>query len=868
MSKSTLNSPPPSLAQKLLSWFIKDELAEEVLGDLEEQYIKTATHRSVRHAKLIYWYQVLHYLRPFALKNYKSNSNYLTMYQHNVKLTYRNFLKYKSSLFINLIGLTSGITCALLIFLWVSDELSVDKFHAKDKQLYQVFLHHEESGSLRSGPATPGQLAETLQAEFPEIITAVEDTDTKWFANNFTLHNEDEVIKVPGKFCGKDYFSLFSYKLKQGQPSQVLQNKTSIVISESLALKLFGTTQGVIGKPLKWQLLHEKGDATIAGVFEDLPVNCTESFEFALSFENFKDIIGDGMHWGNYNAYNFVEVAEGTDIVAFNEKIKNLIKEKRPGINVTPFLVKFSDLYLHSNFENGQQIGGRIVYVKLFSVIAAFILAIACINFMNLTTARASRRTKEIGVKKSLGASRKSLVGQYLSEAVIIALIALVLSFIITASLLPFFNQLTGKQLTLQLTSELLLPALGIALATGLLAGSYPALYLSGFRPINILKGQLKTSFGEVWTRKGLVVFQFTLSVIMIVCVVVVYKQIEFIQTKNLGLKRENVLKIPVEGNAVGNLETFFNELQKVPNVLSASSSSHSFIAGTNSTTGVHWEGKDPDVEILFEQAHAYYNLVETLGIEMVAGRGFSNEFADESNKIVFNETAIATMGIEDPIGKTVKMWGDEKEIIGVMKDFNYASLHEKVGPMLFHYSTRFLPNAYIRISGNDVNQTIKDLSAFYAKFNPGFTFEYEFLDQNYQEQYLTEQRIAVLAQAFAGIAIMISCLGLFGLAAFTAERRQKEIGIRKILGAADVSIIALLTNDFTKMVGMAIIIAIPVSFYLTDNWLGGFAYHIELKWWFFALAGLSALLIAWLTVGFQTAKAATINPVDCLKNE
>lgn len=862
------NITPPELATRLLQLFLREDLAEEVLGDLEEKYFITTQTQSTTKAKLNYWYQVLNYLRPFAFKNYRSNSNYFIMYQHNFKLTLRNFLKYKSSFLINLAGLTSGLICTFLILLWVMDELSINKFHTKDDQIYQVYMHHEESGKLRSGPATPSQLAQALAEQYPEIIHGVEDTDTDWFANNFALSNGKEVIKAPGKFCGKNYFDLFSYPLKHGNSKLVFDDKKSIVISEQLAVKLFGTTENVIGKSLNWHLLHEEGEATVTGILQTLPTTSTEHFEFALPFENFMEILGDGVHWGNYTSYTFVELAPGTNISQLNDKIANFIKAKRPGINVTPFVTKYSDLYLHGNFENGIQSGGRILYVTLFSIIALFILIIACINFMNLSTARASRRLKEIGVKKSLGASRKSLISQFLTESIVISLLSMILAVAFVMLLLPYFNQLTGKQLTIQVSYNMILMALGAALCTGLLAGSYPALYLSGFIPIQIFKGKLKSTFGEAWTRKGLVVFQFIVSIVMIVGVLVVYKQMQFIQSKNLGMNRENVLKIPVEGTVVKKLDTFIKEVEQIPNVISASSSSHNFISNTNSTTGVSWEGKDPDVEILFEQARSYYGIIETLGMEIIEGRDFSSNYADENSKIIFNETAIKTMRIENPIGKTVNMWGDDKEIIAVVKDFNYASLHEKVQPMLFHFNTDFLPNAYIKINGQHMAETLAEIQSFYQEFNPGYTLDYEFLDQNYQAQYLSEQQVASLTKIFAFVAIIISCLGLFGLAAFTAERRQKEIGIRKILGAGHFKIIRLLSGDFTKMVITAIFIAIPLSYFLAQNWLANFAYHIELSWWIFVISSVAALAIALLTVSFQTLKAAQVNPVECLKNE
>ncbi|MDX1627907.1 MAG: FtsX-like permease family protein, partial [Fulvivirga sp.] len=668
-------------------------------------------------------------------------------------------------------------------------------------------------------------------------------------------------------FSGKDYFKLFSFPLKSGSPQQVLQDKKGIVISESMALKLFDRID-VVGETVSWNLLHVNGEATVTGVFEDLPHNTTEEFDFILPFEQFAQILGSDMNWGNYNAYTYVRLAPNTNVEALNKKLKDFVKRKREGSNVNVFVTKYADYYLYDKYENGKQAGGRILYVKLFSAIGIFILIIASINFMNLTTAKASRRLKEIGVKKSMGASRTSLITQFMTESIFISLIALILATQVVFLVLPAFNGLTGKHLALMLNSDLVLSFLAIALITGLLAGSYPAFYLSGFKPVRILKGKLTSTFGEAWIRKGLVIFQFTLSIIMIVSVIVVYKQIDYIQNKNLGYDRENVITVPIEGEAVKKLDTFLKEISSLPGVVNASATSHTFIKTTASTTGVDWPGKDPDISVLFEQARAHYGLTKTLGIEFIEGRGFSRDYKNEDSKIIFNEAAIEVMGLKDPIGKKVVMWGDEKEIIGVVKNFNYASLHHEVKPMLLHFNTEFLPVAMIRIKSGNIGEAIDQMESFYQSFNPGYTFDYEFMDKSYRAQYQAESQISTLSQVFAVIAILISCLGLFGLATYTAERRQKEIGIRKVLGAGNVRIVTLLSNDFTKMVVIAILLAIPASYYFSTQWLDGYAYRIALKYEYFIVASVLSLSIAWLTVSYQILRAASINPVESLKDE
>jgi ABC-type antimicrobial peptide transport system permease subunit len=404
---------------------------------------------------------------------------------------------------------------------------------------------------------------------------------------------------------------------------------------------------------------------------------------------------------------------------------------------------------------------------------------------------------------------------------------------------------------------------------TGLVAGSYPALYLSGFKPAAVLKGEMKGTLSELWARKGLVVFQFFLSVVLIVSVLVIYKQIQFVQTKNLGYNKDNLIQFPVEGKVQTNLATFLTEVKKIPGVVDASTSGHSLLGRNNNTSGLEWEGKNPDDLILFENVRVNYGMLETLGVELAAGRFFSEEYGSDSTKIIFNETAIRVMNLKNPIGEKVKLWGTyDLEIVGVVKDFHFQSLHDAVNPLFFILVPKLTWTAMIRLEAGKEKEALASLDKFYKEFNPGFTFEYRFQDQEYARQYESEQRVAILSSYFAGMAIVISCLGLFGLAAFTAERRLKEIGIRKALGSSSTNIVLLLSGDFTKMVLLSILIGLPISYWLLDKWLERFAFHVQLEAWYFIAAGLIALVIAWITVASQAVRAAGVNPVKCLRTE
>ena len=755
------------------------------------------------------------------------------------------------------------MACALLIYLWVNDELSVDKFHEKDSQLFQVMTNHDNAEGIRTWEGTPGLMAEALKEEMPEVTYAV---SSSIIPDMFTISDGQNHIRAAGQFVSKDFFNAFSYPLTQGNKDQVLSDKNAIVISETLAMRLFNTTENVVGKTIAWQILHFGKPVTITGVFKDVPPNSSEQYDFLLSFEEFRDMIGSGIHWGNQNAKTYLILREGTDPKQFNHKIAGFIKRKSKGSNVTPFIKPYSDKYLYGHYENGVQAGGRIEYVQLFSMIALFILVIACINFMNLSTAKASRRIKEVGIKKAMGASRESLVLQYMGESMLMAFASLVLALVLVELLLSPFNQITGKQLTLSFDTHFVLAALGITLLTGLLAGSYPALYLSGFKPAAVLRGKLEGLGGELWARKGLVVFQFTLSVILIVSVLVVYKQIAYVQTRNLGYNKDNIIYFSVEGNVQESLETFLAEVRRLPGVVSASSGGN-IISDYGSTIGLEWEGKNPDDAVAFQTVAVNYGMIETLGISLKEGRAFSRDFGADTSKLIFNEAAVRTMGMEDPIGKVVNLWGEDRQIIGVVKDFHFQSLHEHIKPLFFRLETETSPKVMAKIKAGREREAIERLQEFYTRFNPGYVLDYKFLNEDYQELYAAEQRVAVLSRYFAGLAILISCLGLFGLAAFTAERRLKEIGVRKVLGASEFNIVYLLSSDFTKLVLASILAALPLSFLIVRYWLDNFAYRIELEAWYFVSAGLAALLIAWFTVGVQAVKAARINPAQCLKD-
>lgn len=791
------------------------------------------------------------------------------MFQHHLLLLYRNFKRYKSSFFINLIGLTAGLTCTLMIYLWVNDELQMDGFHAKSSQLYQMMENEQTEAGITTTDHTVGVLGKAMLADMPEVEDAVAVSPLYWIAQSKLYLKSTAALKGAGVFAGDNFFKVFSYPLASGNVNEVLKGKNAIVISSQMAMKLFHTTD-VLGKELVWENadLEKENHAIISGVFKDLPSNSSAQFDFVVSMDLLMEPSSPFLKWSNHGPNTFVLLKKGTDLNSFNVKLRGYMKskgEKRRELFARPY----ADGYLYDKYENGKQAGGRIEYVKLFSLIAIFILVIACVNFMNLATARASIRMKEVGIKKVMGASRGSLIMQYMAESLLLTFLSLFISLLLVELLLPQFNGMTGKQLFLHFDVKLILTLITVTVFTGIIAGSYPALYLSGFNPAAALKGKLLHTSGQLWTRKGLVVFQFTLSVMLIVAVLVVYKQIEYVQHGYVGYKRDNVMYLEPEGKLKNNAGAFISAIKKIPGVANASSMNKRFIGDLKTTQGeFNWEGRDPKQVIAFQLAGLNSGLIETMGMEMAGGRAFSDQFGSDSTKVIFNETGIRLMGLKNPVGKIFNLWGKDLQIIGVVKDVHFESMHEVVKPMFFTYDDVHTNRIIVKVKSGKERETIDALQHIYQDFNAGGHMEYRFLDEDFQQQYFAENRVSLLSRYFAALAIVISCLGLFGLASFTAERKLKEIGIRKVLGASEMGIIYSLSKDFIKPVLIAIVIALPLSYILTKQWLDTFAYRIDLQLWYFAGAGMLALLISWITVSMQAIKAGLKNPIECLRDE
>lgn len=795
-------------------------------------------------------------------------------------LIFRNFKRFKGTFLINLVGLSTGLASALLIFLWIHHEMSVDTFDVNDGRRYQVLQNSLENGIFGTCECTPGILASTLAQEIPEVEYAASVVPASWFSNKGVIKVDQTSMRAAGQFVSKDYVQIFPVKILQGNDKNLFPDKHSVVISEELALKLFHTTENIVGRPIDWNQEQFMATLHITGIFQKTNVPVSTPYDLLLNYEYFFAERPALQYWGNSDPHTFVLLKAGVDADVFNQKIKQFMQTKDKEMKSELFAQRYADKYLHGRYANGVPAGGRIEYIALFAIIAIFILIIACINSMNLSTAKAARRLKEVGIKKAVGAARSNLVFQYLFESLMMSVIAMIIAVLMADLLLPAFNILTSKHLVLKFDGTLL-AALGIiTLVTGILAGSYPALYLSGFSAITMLRGKFTASFGELWARRGLVVFQFTISVILIVSVLVVYKQTRYIQQKNLGYTRDNVVLFEL-GSKTGMdesyferggphelyVKTFMEKVSAIPGVVKAANFYHDLTGNHGGLSGIDWENGDEDEDVGFSNLEVGYNFLETLGVKMLAGRSFSQDYSDDRTGVIFNKAAIERMGIKDPIGKTITLWGDKKTIIGVTDNFHFESLYEDVKPCVIQFEPRS-ERIMAKIQAGREQEAIAKLQALHTQYSPGLPFEYHFLDDDYQALYIAEQNVSVLSRYFACIAIVISCLGLFALVAFTAERRVKEIGIRKVLGATEFGIVLLLSADFTKIVLVAIVMAIPISYFIAAAWLDHFAFHITLHGWYFAGAGIAALAIAWTTVGLQALRAARINPVKCLKDE
>ena len=782
-------------------------------------------------------------------------------------VAWRNMVRNKVFAGINILGLALGMACSLLILLWVRDERSVDGFHANGKFLYQVYERDFFDGKVDAGFPTQALLADELKRQIPDIEYA---SSLEWNTTN-TFEARNKISKMSGSFAGADFFTMFSYPLLEGTPQTALNTLEGVAISRKMANLFFGSPEAAMGKTIRYE---NSENFWVSAVFEDLPANSSQQFDFLRSWIAFEKENEDWINnWGNSDAPTFVQLRRDADPEKVRAEIKDFIyryQQRSKGFRVELDLISYPEKYLHSTFRNGRIDGGRIGYVRLFSLVAVFILLIVCINFMNLATARSTKRAKEVGVRKVIGAGRPVLVAQFVGEAMLLTFFSILLAILLTNLFLPAFNSLTGKELSLPFRQPLFWTAmLGLLLLTGSVSGSYPALFLSSLKPVRVLKGALRFSGGATFFRKTLVVFQFGLSIIFLVGMIVIYRQMDYIQRANLGFDRDNLLYMPLEGDLAGKYELFKQKAESMPAIQQVSKIRQPPTALYVHTGDIRWIGKAPDLVTSFVESDVGYDFVKTMKLKLAQGRDFSRDFPTDSAGFIVNETAVKRMGYTDPIGKPV-WWGDhEGKIIGVLQDFHFASLHQMIEPLIIRMNEgRNYGTILVRLKPGKDKEGLADLEKLCRELNPAFPFTYQFSDAEYNKSYRSEQLVSKLADYFAFLAIFISCLGLLGLAIFSAGQRVREIGVRKVLGANVAGIVLLLSRDFLGLVLIAFLIASPLAWYFTYGWLQDFAYRTPVSWWIFAVAGCVALVIAFVTVSFQAIRAARANPVKSLRSE
>jgi hypothetical protein len=791
------------------------------------------------------------------------------MLRNYLKTAWRNLLRNKAHTAINLTGLSVGLTCGLLILLWAQSELSVDGYHAHGARIYKLYERAFQNNAFTADYDMPAPLSAALVRQIPGIEYAV---NTDELATLHAFRGGNKTAKVAGTFATADLFRMFSYRLLQGDAQTALASPVSIVLSEKTARLFFGSAAAAMGKTMRYE---DKFDLMVTGVFADLGERDSYKFDYVINWPTYLRLYPSQLRWDNSGTWTFVQLRPDADAVLVDKKIRYFLSQYNPpgpGFRLELEMQPFREVYLHSHFENGRLAGGGIEYVRLFSIVAVFILLMACINFMNLTTARSLKRAREIGVRKVMGAVRGALIRQFIGESLLLTVVAVVFALVLMGLVLPLFNIVTLKQLSLPFGEPLFWGRLALlTVVTGVVTGSYPALFLSSFNPVVVLKGMLKLDTGAVCFRKGLVVFQFVLSAVLIVATIVVSRQVHYIQRMDLGYDRGNLLYVPIEGDLVGKHDVYRTEALKLPGVEAVSSISMTPTVIDDGTSSVDWDGKAPHENVSFVFAGAGYDLVPTMKLALSAGRGFSRAFATDSNAVIVNQAALDIMGYRDGLGRSLTLWGVKRKIVGVLKNFHFASLREKMQPFiiyLIHHDDLDGASFLVRIKPGATAATLADLEGLGKKLNPAFPFSYTFSDDEYAKLYTGERVAGRLANIFAGLAILISCLGLLGLAMFTVEQRVKEIGIRKVLGAGVASLFGLLSMEFLWLVGIASLIGAPVAWFAMSSWLQGYAYHTSLEWWIFVLAAGLVLVIALVTVSFQAVKASMANPIKSLRSE
>ncbi len=789
------------------------------------------------------------------------------MLKNYFKIAFRNLLRNKAFSFINIAGLAVGMASAMLILLWIQNEISHDRFYKNLDRIYTLNNRDKFNGELWAWNTTPKILAPTLKQEYPDIEEAVRVSNTSFL---FTVG--DKHLNVSGNFADSNFLKVFSFSLVEGNMASALNAVNRIVITQKLAKKLFGN-EDAMGKIIK---IDSSDNFTVTGVLKDLPNNTSFDFEYLVPWSYLKKLHQDDSYWGNNSIKSFVLLKPGVNETAFNAKIKNVTINHTKGTGDSSttqvFAYPLKNVWLYSKSENGRYVGGRIETVKLFAIIAAFILLIACINFMNLSTARSEKRAKEVGIRKVVGAQKTFLIAQFIGESVLLAFLAFLLAVLIVEISLPGFNKLVDKHLFIDFENIFYwLFALAFVLFTGILAGSYPAFYLSSFKPVKVLKGSFKAGGALITPRKILVVLQFTFAIALIICTIIVERQIKYAQERDSGYTRDKLVYTSLQGDVDKHYDLIRNELISSGAAVAVTKSMSPITQRYSDGWGWKWDGStEDDSKTDFVRMAADADFAKTLGVKIIEGRDIDiYKFPTDSTAMLLNEAAVKIMRLKNPVGSIVNADGRDWHVVGVVKDFIYESPYEKVQQLAVMGPKSWFSTIHFKL--NPANSTAHDLQLaenIFKKYNPQYPFDYKFADESYALKFQEEKRTGTLAALFSGLTIFISCLGLFGLATYMAENRIKEIGVRKVLGASVINITSLLSKDFLTLVIISLVIASPVAWWAMHSWLKNYTYRTNIEWWVFVLAGVLSFAIALFTISYQSIKAAIANPVKSLRTE
>jgi putative ABC transport system permease protein len=789
------------------------------------------------------------------------------MLKNYLKITWRNLLRHKAFSLINIVGLAIGMASAALILFWVQNEVSYDQFHTKKDRLYEVYNRSVFDGKLWCWGTTPKVMSKTLKQDYSQVEEVARTNNCSFL---FTIG--DKHLNVNGNFTDPGFLTMFTFPLVNGNPKTALNDINDIVITQKLSKKLFGDGNAM-GKVIK---IDSNAYFTVTGVMKDLPNNTQFQFEYLMPWSYLKKIGGDDTEWGNNSCQTWALLKPNVTEAAANKSIINITRTHSNVKDIDVFFHPASKWHLYSDFDQqGHVSGGRIATVRTFSIIAALILLIACINFMNLSTARSEKRAREVGIRKVAGALRGSLIFQFLGESILIALIAGALALLIVQLSMSGFNLLTDKQLFIPYGDPLFwLAALTFIVFTGAVSGSYPALYLSSFTPVSVLKGTFKAANALITPRKLLVVVQFTFAVVLIICTIIIRQQLQYAQDRDTGYKKDNLVYVMLAGDMGKHYELIKSDLVSSGAATSVSKTSAPITQGWSDSWDFFWTGKDLTKKIDFNVFNTDGNLSKTMGLKIVDGRDIDiKNYPTDSSAILLNETAVKTMGFKNPIGQIVKR-GEaphfiDLHVVGVIKDFILQSPYGPIKAMIVQGPKSWFNVIHFRMNdANSTKENLKRAEAVFKKYNPDYPFDYNFVDQDYAKKFGDEQRTQTLASLFAGLTIIISCLGLFGLAAYMAQNRVKEIGVRKVLGASVAGVTTLLSKDFLKLVMISFVIASPIAWLAMSKWLDGYNYRISISIWVFVIAAVLTIVISIITVSFQAIKAAMANPVKSLRSE